>query len=156
MIDELEWTRLQLEQLKKRIVASKGDDSLLASVADLRKKAEDVEAVLLQPTIGEEDQKSFRGPLGLYLKFVWLNSEAATGAADVSGNADLGPTQPERDVFEMLDRRLDETKKKFRSLYDDSVPAFNKAMEAKGLAVVSPVKEVLPEFGKEKEKKDEE
>ncbi|MGH9442006.1 MAG: WD40/YVTN/BNR-like repeat-containing protein, partial [Thermoanaerobaculia bacterium] len=47
MIDELEWTRLQLEQLKKRITASKGDDSLLKSVADLRKAAEDVEGVLL-------------------------------------------------------------------------------------------------------------
>ncbi len=155
MIGELEWTRVQLEQLKRRLSASKGDDSLLAAVADLRKRAEDVEAVLLQPTIAEEDQKSFRGPLGLYLKFVWLNSEAATGAADVSGNADLGPTQPERDVFELLDRQLDETKKKFRSLYDEGVPEFNKTMEAKGMGAISPVKEVLPEFGKEKEKKDE-
>ncbi|MGH9443565.1 MAG: hypothetical protein ACRD16_14955, partial [Thermoanaerobaculia bacterium] len=96
-----------------------------------------------------------RGPLGLYLKFVWLNAEAATGSADVSGNADLAPTQPEKDVFALLDGRLDEVKKRYRALYDESVPAFNKAMEAKGFSVITPVKEVLPEFGKEKEKKDE-
>ena len=155
MINELEWTRLQLEQLKRRVGAAKGDEGTLEVIAGLRKKAEDIEAVLLQPTIEEEDQKSFRGPLGLYLKFVWLNAEAATGSADVSGNADLAPTQPEKDVFALLDGRLDEVKKQYRALYDETVPAFNKTMEGKGLSLITRVKEVLPEFGKEKEKKDE-
>jgi photosystem II stability/assembly factor-like uncharacterized protein len=153
MIGELEWTRLQLEELKRRLVAGKAEDSAAESVSGLRKQAEDIEAVLLQPTIAEEDQKSFRGPLGIFLKLVWLNSEVATGAADVSGNADMAPTQPEREVFELLDRQLDDARKRFRSLYDDSVPAFNSAMAAKGMAGIGPVKEVLPEFPKEKEKK---
>jgi hypothetical protein len=155
MIDELEWTRLQLEEQKKILLASKADDALLASAAGVRKKAEEAEALLLQPTIAEEDQKSFRGPLGLYLKFVWLNAEVATGAADVSGNADLSPTQPEREVFELLDRQLDDARKKYRSLYDESVPGFNREMAARGMAGIVPVKEALPEFPKEKEKKDE-
>ncbi len=154
MIGELEWTRVQLERFNGILKASKAEDALLGSVTDLRKKAEEVEAVLLQPTIAEEDQKSFRGPLGLYLKFVWLNAEASTGSADVSGNPDLAPTQPERDVFASLDGRLDEARRKFRSLYEESVPAFNRAMGAKGMAGIVPVKEVLPEFPKEKEKKD--
>jgi len=153
MIGELEWTRLQLEELKRRLVAGKVEDSAAESVSGLRKQAEDIEAVLLQPTIAEEDQKSFRGPLGIFLKLVWLNSEVATGAADVSGNADMAPTQPEREVFELLDRQLDDARKRFRSLYDDSVPTFNSAMAAKGMAGIGPVKEVLPEFPKEKEKK---
>jgi photosystem II stability/assembly factor-like uncharacterized protein len=152
MIGELEWTRLQLENLRKLLLASKPDDSLLEPVSGLRKKAEDVEAILLQPTITEEDQKSFRGPLGLYLKFVWLNAEVSTGAADVSGNADFAPTEPEREVFNLLDTRFEEAKKQFRTLYDEGVPAFNRAMESKGLAGIVPVKEVLPEFPKEKEK----
>ncbi len=153
MIGELEWTRLQLEQLKRRLAAAKAEVSLVDAASGLGKSAEEIEAVLLQPTIAEEDQKSFRGPLGLFLKFVWLNAEVATGAADVSGNADLGPTQPERDVFELLDRQLDDARKRFQSLYDESVPAFNRAMAAKGIAGIVQVKEVPAEFPKEKEKK---
>jgi photosystem II stability/assembly factor-like uncharacterized protein len=156
MIGELEWTRLQLEQLERRLVAAKAEDSLADAVAGLRKSAEEIEAVLLQPTIAEEDQKSFRGPLGIFLKLVWLNAEAATGAADVSGNADLRPTQPERDVFELLDGQLGDARRRFQSLYAESVPAFNRAMTAKGLAGIAPVKEVPPEFPKEKEKKPDE
>ncbi|HXO40145.1 MAG TPA: sialidase, partial [Thermoanaerobaculia bacterium] len=153
MLGELEWTRLQLEQLKKRLAAAKAEDSLVAPVAALRQKAEEVEALLLQPTIAEGDQKSFRGPLGIFLKLVWLNAEVSTGAADVSGNPDLAPTQPERDVFELLDRQLDDARRRFRSLYDDSVPELNRAMAAKGMAGIVPVKEVLPEFPPAKEKK---
>jgi photosystem II stability/assembly factor-like uncharacterized protein len=153
MLGELEWTRLQLEQLKQRLAAAKAEDSLVAPVSALRRKAEEVEALLLQPTIAEGDQKSFRGPLGIFLKLVWLNAEVSTGAADVSGNPDLAPTQPERDVFELLDRQLDDARRRFRSLYDESVPELNRAMAAKGMAGIVPVKEVLPEFPPEKEKK---
>jgi hypothetical protein len=156
MVGELEWTRVQLEQLNQRLVAAKPEDPLADSVSGLRQSAEEIEAVLLHPTITEEDQKSFRGPLGLFLKFVWLNAEVSTGAADVSGNADLAPTQPEREVFELLDRQLDGARQRYRSLYDESVPAFNRAMAAKGMAGIGPVKEVLPEFPKEKEKKPDE
>jgi hypothetical protein len=156
MVGELEWTRVQLEQLKQRLVAAQAEGSLADSVAGLRKSTEEIEAVLLHPTITEGDQKSFRGPLGLFLKFVWLNAEVSTGAADVSGNADLAPTQPEREVFELLDHQLDDARTRFRSLYDESVPTFNRALAAKGLAGIGPVKEVLPEFPKEKEKQPDE
>jgi photosystem II stability/assembly factor-like uncharacterized protein len=156
MVGELEWTRLQLEQLERRLVAAKAEEPLAASISGLRKNADEIEAVLLHPTITEEDQKSFRGPLGLFLKFVWLNAEVSTGAADVSGNSDLAPTQPEREVFELLDRQLGEARQRFQSLYDESVPAFNRALAAKGMAGIGRVKEVLPEFPKEKEKKPDE
>jgi hypothetical protein len=153
MLGELEWTRVQLEQLKKRLAAAKAQESLVTPVSGLRQKAEEVEALLLQPTIAEGDQKSFRGPLGLFLKLVWLNAEVSTGAADVSGNPDLAPTHPEREVFELLDRQLDDARRRFRSLYDESVSEFNRAMAAKGMAGIVSVKEVLPEFPPEKEKK---
>ncbi len=156
MIGELEWTRLQLEQLDRRLVAGKADAALTDAVAGLRKSADEIEAVLLQPTIAEEDQKSFRGPLGIFLKLVWLNAEASTGAGDVSGNADLAPTQPERDVFALLDGQLGEARQRLQSFYDDTVPAFNRAMAAKGLTGIAPVREVPPEFAKEKEKKPDE
>jgi hypothetical protein len=155
MINRLEWGRLEVERLRKMIRAQNGDASLVDAADALGKKMSAAEADLLQPTIAEEDQKSFRGPLGLYLKFIWLNAEAATGAADVSGNADLGPTQPERDVFALLDGRLAETRKRLDEIFASDVPAFNRAMEGRGYGTIVPVKEVLPEFPPAKEKKEE-
>ena len=155
MINRLEWGQLQIERLRKMVHAENGDASLLDQTAALAKKMASIEADLLQPTISEEDQKSFRGPLGLYLKLIWLNAEASTGAADVSGNADFGPTQPERDVFALLDGRLNETRKEFDDVFGTDVPAFNRTMEGKGIGAIMPVEEVLPEFPPAKEKKEE-
>jgi hypothetical protein len=56
-------------------------------------------------------------------------------------------------VFELLDRQLDDARRRFRSLYDESVSEFNRAMAAKGMAGIVSVKEVQPEFPPEKEKK---
>ncbi len=156
MIGELEWTRLQLGQMRKTLATAKTDPAVLDAVAALGAKAEDVEALLLQPTIEEEDQKSFRGPLGLFLKFLWLNAEVGTGAADVSGSPDLPPTQPDLDVFELLHRQLEDARQSFRSFYDESVAAFNKDMTARGLPRIVPVQEALPEFPKERERRGEE
>jgi photosystem II stability/assembly factor-like uncharacterized protein len=154
MLGELEWARLQVERTQKLLKAREPDAAAMESAAALARKMEDVEALLLQPTIAEEDQKSFRGPLGLYLKLIWLNAEVGTGAADVSGNADFAPTEPEREVFALLDRGMEDARGKFRSLFGEDVPAFNRAMQAKGLSVITPVKEQLPEFPPAKEKKD--
>ncbi len=75
-----------------------------------------------------------RGPLGFFLEFVWLKAEVSTGAADVSGDSDLAPTQPEREVFELLDRQLGDARQRCQSLYEESVPAFNRAIATKGIA----------------------
>jgi hypothetical protein len=154
MLGELEWARLQVERAQKMLKAGKAEPAMLDAAADLGRKMDAVSALLLQPTIADEDQKSFRGPLGLYLKLIWLNAEVGTGAADVSGNADFAPTEPEREVFALLDHGVEDARTKFRALFDDDVPAFNRIMQAKGMAVVSPVKEQLPEFPPEKEKKE--
>ena len=156
MISRLEWTRLEVERLRKRIHAEAGDASLLDQSAALTEKMAAIEADLLQPTIAEEDQKSFRGPLGLYLKLIWLNAEAATGAADVSGNADFGPTQPEREVFALLNDQVNATRQKLDAFFGTDLPAFNRELEAKGLGAIVPVKEVLPEFPPAREKKEDE
>jgi hypothetical protein len=154
MLGELEWARLQVERAQKMLKAEKAEPAMLDAAADLGKKMDAVSALLLQPTIADEDQKSFRGPLGLYLKLIWLNAEVGTGAADVSGNADFAPTEPEKEVFALLDRGVEDARQKFRAVFAEDVPAFNRAMQAKGMAVVTPVKETLPEFPPEKEKKE--
>jgi hypothetical protein len=91
-----------------------------------------VEDRLLQPTLAEADEKSFRGPLELYLKLLWLQAEVGAGAADVSGAADFAPTRSEVEVYEQLARTLAEVRKDFDALYQTRIPAFNDAGKAKG------------------------
>jgi photosystem II stability/assembly factor-like uncharacterized protein len=148
MINQIEWSRRQLEDFRKMLRAAKALPADTEPANDLEKKFRAVEDTLLQPTIAEEDQKSFRGPLELYLKLLWLQAEVGSGAADVSGNADMRPTEPEQEVYDLLSKALADSRKRFDELYEKTVPAFNEAMRAKGyvqlMTVVEP--EETPEL----------
>jgi photosystem II stability/assembly factor-like uncharacterized protein len=141
MINQLEWSRRQLEDFRKMLAAGKAPAADTEAVNDLEKKLRAVEDGLLQPTLAEADQKSFRGPLELYLKLLWLQAEVGSGAADVSGNADFAPTQPELEVYELLSKTLAEARRQFDELYGKTIPAFNEAVRAKGYAQLMTVVE---------------
>jgi photosystem II stability/assembly factor-like uncharacterized protein len=141
MINEIEWTRRQLEDFRRMLKASKADKSVLAQADELEKKARAVEDNLLQPTLAEGDLKSFRGPLELYLKLIWLQAESGVSGSDVSGNADFPPTPAEREVYELLSGQLKQSGLDFDELYRKAVPAFNEAMKAKGYVQIMTVKE---------------
>src|SRR5262249_12138370 len=50
MIGGLEWTRLEVERIRKMMKAQDADAATLDVASGLQKKMEDVEALLLQPT----------------------------------------------------------------------------------------------------------
>jgi len=77
---------------------------------------------------------------------VWLQAESGTGGGDVSGNADFAPTQPEREVYDLLAGRLADAGKRFDELYGKTIPAFNDSMRAKGYVQLMTVTE--PEGGR--------
>ncbi len=141
MINRIEWTRKQIEDFQKMLKAAKAPAADVDAAKDIEKKTRAVEDDLLQPTLAEADLKSFRGPLKLYLSLLWLQAEVGPGAADVSGNADLPPTQPERDVYDLLAGRLSETRRAYEALYEKTIPAFNEAMRSKGYVQLMTVKE---------------
>jgi hypothetical protein len=141
MINELEWTRLQAQDLGRMLKASEAPAADLEALAGFERDASAVEDRLLQPNLGEADEKSFRGPLGLYLKLLWLQAEVGAGAADVSGNADYPATQPEREVYALLASRLAEARAAYDAFYATRLPAFNAAMRAKGYAQLMRVPE---------------
>ncbi len=155
MINQLEWSRKQLEEFQKMLAAAKAGPADLEPAEALGKSLRAVEDRLLQPTLAEADQKSFRGPLELYLKLLWLQAEVGPGAADVSGNADFPPTQAEREVYALLSGQLADTRKAFDELYGKTVPAFNDAMAAKGYVRIMTVNEP-EEPGEEEKEPDEE
>ncbi|HEU5453283.1 MAG TPA: hypothetical protein VFU76_14910 [Terriglobales bacterium] len=140
MINQIEWTRKQLEDMKKMLGAEHADPSLAGSVDEFDAKARGIEDRLLQKNIAEGDLKSFRGALQLYLKFIWLGAEVGSGGADVSGNADYAPTPSEVEVFNLLQQRLNAAKTDFDDFYAKQLPAFNEQMSGKGLGRVMAVK----------------
>ena len=154
MLNQLEWSRRQLEDFRRMLSAAKEDPAASAAADELERKLRGVEDLLLQHTITEEDVKSFRGALGLYLKLLWLQAECDSGAADVSGSADLAPTRAEQQVYEALSGQLSEARRKFEQLYAQDVAAFNEAMRAKGYVQIMTVQE--PEEPRREEAKEEE
>ena len=141
MINQIEWTRKQIEDHKKMLAAARAEKSAVSAWEDLERRIRSVEDRLMQPTLAEADIKSFRGPVGLYLKLVWLQAESGSGGGDVSGNADFAPTQPEVEVYELLSRGLAEARRDFDDLYAKVIPEFNASMRAKGLGELTTVKE---------------
>jgi photosystem II stability/assembly factor-like uncharacterized protein len=133
MINQLEWTRKQLEVLKKMLAASTDAQGAVDAASALEAKCRGVEDQLLQPTLAEADLKSFRGPLKLYLALVWLQAEAGTGGGDVSGNADHPPTAAEREVYDKLARELESAQTDFKRLYAEDVEAFTTQLRERGL-----------------------
>jgi len=139
MINQLEWTRRQLEDMQKMLKAANADKSIGDSAKELDGKALAIEDQLLQRSIAEGDLKSFRGPLQLYLKFVWLGAEVGSGGADVAGNPDFPPTQSEIEVYNLLHGELEKAESDFNNLYSKDVSAFNAEMAKKGMERVMTV-----------------
>lgn len=141
LINQLEWTRQQLEELRRRLQAAKAAPADLAAADELDGRLREVEDRLLAPTLAEGDEKSFRGPLQIYLKLLWLQAEVGAGGADISGNADFPPTRAEREVHALLSQRLQAARAAFDTLYAEVIPAFNATLAAKGQGQLMTVRE---------------
>jgi photosystem II stability/assembly factor-like uncharacterized protein len=133
MINQLEWTGKQVEDLKKALAAAKAAPAAIDDATAFEAKRRRVLDQLLQPTLAEADLKSFRGPLKLYLSFVWLQAESGTGGGDVSGSSDYPPTAAEKEVYEKLARELASARTDFKRFYDEDVPAFGKQLQERGV-----------------------
>jgi hypothetical protein len=155
MINRLEWTRRQVEDFRKMLLAAKAEPADLDAADGIEKAARAVEDQLLQPTLAEADLKSFRGPLRLYMQLLWLQAEADSGGADVSGSADFPPTKAELEVYAALSEALARARRDYDELYAKTIPAFNDRAGAKGYVRLMTVSEPgAPREEKEEEEED--
>jgi len=91
----------------------------------------------MQRTLEDNDAKSFRGPIQLYLKLMWLAAEIGTGAGDVSGGVDFAPTKSEIAVHEVLKQRLQQTEQAYRRLKEQVIPQFNTRLMEQGIGAIA-------------------
>ncbi|HKK45898.1 MAG TPA: hypothetical protein VJ964_10270, partial [Balneolaceae bacterium] len=91
---------------------------------------------LFQKYLAAGDTKTYPDQLKLYLKLVWFAGEVGTGAGDVAGDPGYPPTSQEKEVYDLISKRLDKANSEFNELMNQEVSAFNQWAEQQGIGLV--------------------
>jgi hypothetical protein len=136
MVNNIEWMRKQLEDVQKMLRTEKEKAALLKSAEEMDQKLENVEYKLVSKALTTSDDKYFISAYKIYFNLIWLNGEVGTGAGDVAGGADYGPTDTALGLTDMIEKDLAAAKTEYRTLIDKDVPAFNRSLTASGVTPI--------------------
>ncbi len=131
MTNQLEWMRKQIEDQKKTVTDKA---ALMNAMAEIDKKLKAVELKLITESDMMSDDKYYPEQYQLYLNLIWFNGEIGTGAGDVAGTGDYGPTETDTALMVDLEKQLDAVKTQYKSVMDKDVPAYNQMVGAGGVA----------------------
>ncbi len=131
MANQLEWMRRQIEDQRKSV---QGKDTLLKAMAEIDQKLKDVELKLITESDMMSDDKYYPEQYQLYMNLIWLNGEVGTGAGDVAGTGDYGPTETDTALVLDLERQLQAVNAQYKSVMDKDVPAYNQTVAPGGVA----------------------
>jgi photosystem II stability/assembly factor-like uncharacterized protein len=131
MTNQIEWMRKQLED-EHRTVA--GKTQLLQAIEAIDKKLQDVEYKMITRADALSDDKYFQTAYKLYQNFIWLNGEIGTGAGDVQGSGDWGPTETAIGLVLDLERQLQAVQGEYKAVMEKDVDEYNQAVRGSGLA----------------------
>ena len=136
MTNQLEWMRRQLEDQGKAAAGqtASGQTALLKAIADIDRKMQEVEYQLITRADALSDDKYFQTAYNLYQNFLWLNGEIGTGAGDVQGSADYGPTETAIGLVLDLERQLAKAQADYKRVMEVDVPAYNRQISPSGVA----------------------
>lgn len=137
MINDIEIMRRQVEDLRRYVGADRERAKALAAAAEVDAQLLAVRDILMQRTLEDNDEKSFRGPIRLYLQLMWLSAEIGTGAGDIAGGVDFAPTRAEVEVHDLLKSRLRGAEQEYRRLTDQVVPALNRTLAEQGIGAIA-------------------
>jgi len=133
MTNQIEWMRKQLQDQQK---TTQGKADLLQALDPIDRKLQDVDYRLSTRADALSDDKFLRTAYNLYQNFTWLNGEIGTGAGDVAGSGDYGPTEAAIGLVLDLEKQLQlhAVEADYKSVMEKDVPAFNRQIEGSGLA----------------------
>ena len=124
MIDELEWIRRQLIDLKVMLADVETASAVVSAAGELEPAVLEVEGRLFDVHLTGAREDAFRSAMKLYGRLSAL-------ASDVSGRgADFPPTDQQLQVAELLGQRLEGARRAYRALLDGPVAAFDAHLEA--------------------------
>lgn len=127
MINQLEWLRKQIHDLKAHLIEGKSVETIIAAGKELEKKLISVEDNLYQMRVTGrgQDNWDYRGPSKLISKLFTL--------AGSVNSADFAPTKQEIEVHEILKSQLDTHRNRFNEILENELPAFNSLMKENNL-----------------------
>jgi hypothetical protein len=131
MVNQIEWMRRQLEDQRKTVT---GKDVLLRAMNDIDQKLQGVEFQIITRADAMSDDKYFQTAYKIYMNLIWLNGEIGTGAGDVAGGADYGPTETEQSLVLEIEKQIRAVQAQYNTLMQQSVPAYNASIAGSGLA----------------------
>lgn len=137
MVNLIEAMRKQIEDMRKKFASDTAKAALLKSASNMDQKMENVEYKLVTKALTTSDDKYFIAAYNIYFNLIWLNGEVGTGAGDVAGGADYGPTDTSRELLAMIEKDLAAAKVEYTAVMDREVPVFNRSLVSAGLAPLS-------------------
>ena len=122
MVDELEWTRRELEGLRDRHRGDEDFAALLESAGEIEGTVIAIEGRLFDTGLTGSREDAFRAPMRLYGRLGALANDAGRDGAD------FRPTDQQREVHALLTERLETAREEFRRLREETLPPFWRAL----------------------------
>ncbi|HWF83768.1 MAG TPA: hypothetical protein VG222_02935 [Vicinamibacterales bacterium] len=137
MINTIEILRKQLEDMESAAKGDRAKADLEKAAAQMNAKMQEVEYKLLERSSATSDDKYFVQAYKVYMNLIWLNGEVGPGAGDVAGGADFRPTDTSVGVVQTVEKDLNAAKIDYQNLMSTDVPAFNRSIAGRGLAITA-------------------
>ncbi|HVB38372.1 MAG TPA: hypothetical protein VND92_07535, partial [Vicinamibacterales bacterium] len=135
MINHIERTRLQLENLQTLLAAQGShDDSVIQAAKQLEEKAVAVEAKLINVQNTGRSEDAFRSSIQLYGRLGWLITDMDGRPGSGTGGGDMAPTDQALAAFRELKADLVPLQAQFKQLVDSQTPDFNKLLKQNHLS----------------------
>jgi len=141
MVNQIEWMRKQLSDIEKMLAANDRESQLLKDAKDTDQKMQGVEYQLLSKDLAASDDKYYISAYKVYYNLLWLDAEVGSGAGDVAGAGDYGPTDTSPQLLAGIEKDLAHAAEGYHELMTNTVPAFNRELSSKG---VIPVAATIP------------
>lgn len=133
MVNQIEWMRKQLSDTEKMLAVNDREAQLLKAAKETDQKMQDVEYQLLSKDLAASDDKYYISAYKIYYNLLWLDAEVGSGAGDVAGAGDYGPTDTSPQLLTGIEKNLAHAEEGYHELMTSVVPGFNQALSAKGV-----------------------
>ena len=120
MVNQLEWIRRQGADLKS-IAEDQKNNEVVKEIESLEQRAVELENNLIQLKITGQGQGGTRWPAQVIEKLQYLG-----GTTEI---ADFAPADQYKEVHQVLQQRLQESKNKFNQLIEKDLPAFHELLK---------------------------
>jgi len=120
IVNQLEWIRRQGADLKS-IADDQKNTEVAKEIDSFEKQVTDLENTLIQLKITSQGQGGIRWPAQVVEKLQYLG-----GTTEI---ADFAPADQYKDVHQVLQQRLQESKNKFNQLMEKDLPAFQELLK---------------------------